>query len=211
MSSNDANSRCRPAAAIQAQIFQRLLLVKRVFHIDIQTCQACGGAVRIVACIEDPVVVGQILPHLGNNAASAQSSRTWGTTPLLHNPRGYRLVERHPSRCSTDPLNPISRASLTPTRRGTVRSWPASLGNATGKRWHHRQRDGTRHDLLVTLRANSYPRPWTPSVQLRKNGKLEGHFFRTRWCKYPSPEARPKLSSQFLGAALQVDSRRRNN
>jgi len=42
---------------------------KRVFNIDIETCQACGGAVRIVAdtsdrCIEDPVVINKILDHL---------------------------------------------------------------------------------------------------------------------------------------------------
>ncbi len=28
--------------------------LKRVFNIDIETCPACGGAVRIIACIEDP-------------------------------------------------------------------------------------------------------------------------------------------------------------
>ena len=28
--------------------------LKRVFGIDIHTCPACGGAVRIIACIEDP-------------------------------------------------------------------------------------------------------------------------------------------------------------
>ncbi len=31
--------------------------LKRVFNIDIETCQACGGTVRIIACIEDPVIV----------------------------------------------------------------------------------------------------------------------------------------------------------
>lgn len=28
--------------------------LKRIFGIDIETCLACGGAVRIIACIEDP-------------------------------------------------------------------------------------------------------------------------------------------------------------
>ena len=49
--------------------------LKRVFHIDIQTCQACGGAVRIIACIEAPVVIEQILTHLGNQSATAQAPR----------------------------------------------------------------------------------------------------------------------------------------
>jgi hypothetical protein len=38
--------------------------LKRVFGIDIETCAACGGAVRIIACIEDPVVIQKILAHL---------------------------------------------------------------------------------------------------------------------------------------------------
>ena len=38
--------------------------LKRVFGIDIATCPACGGAVRILACIEDPVVIEKILTHL---------------------------------------------------------------------------------------------------------------------------------------------------
>ena len=41
----------RRAAMIWAQ---RLM---RVFGIDIKTCPACGGALRIIACIEDPVVI----------------------------------------------------------------------------------------------------------------------------------------------------------
>ena len=38
--------------------------LKRVFRVDVETCQVCGGAVRIIACIEDPVVIGKILAHL---------------------------------------------------------------------------------------------------------------------------------------------------
>ena len=42
--------------------------LKRVFGIDIETCPACGGAVRIIACIEDPVVIEKILTHLDAKA-----------------------------------------------------------------------------------------------------------------------------------------------
>jgi len=28
--------------------------LKRVFRIDVETCQACGGAMKIIASIEDP-------------------------------------------------------------------------------------------------------------------------------------------------------------
>ncbi len=43
--------------------------LKRVFSIDIETCSECGGAVRIIACIEDPVVLQKILTHLKEKAA----------------------------------------------------------------------------------------------------------------------------------------------
>ena len=38
--------------------------LKRVFNIDIETCRDCGGAVKVIACIEDPVVIRKILDHL---------------------------------------------------------------------------------------------------------------------------------------------------
>lgn len=49
--------------------------LKRVFNIDIETCAVCGGAMRIIACIEDPAVIEKILAHLDANAAAAQASR----------------------------------------------------------------------------------------------------------------------------------------
>jgi hypothetical protein len=49
--------------------------LKRVFGIDIETCPACGGAVRIIACIEDAEVIEKILTHLDANAA--ESEATW--------------------------------------------------------------------------------------------------------------------------------------
>ena len=51
--------------------------LKRVFGIDIETCSACGGALRITACIEDPQVIEKILTHLDKKdaCASAEPSR----------------------------------------------------------------------------------------------------------------------------------------
>jgi hypothetical protein len=37
----------------------------------IETCRECGGAVKVIACIEDPVVIEKILTHLNEKAASA--------------------------------------------------------------------------------------------------------------------------------------------
>ena len=49
--------------------------LKRVFGIDIQTCPACGGAIRIIACIEDAQVIGKILAHLETQGAELQARR----------------------------------------------------------------------------------------------------------------------------------------
>ena len=48
--------------------------LKRVFDIDIETCDKCGGDVRIIASIEDPAVIQKILAHLENTASSAVTS-----------------------------------------------------------------------------------------------------------------------------------------
>jgi hypothetical protein len=45
--------------------------LKRVFSIEIETCSECGGDVRIIASIEDPVVIQKILAHLADTANSA--------------------------------------------------------------------------------------------------------------------------------------------
>jgi hypothetical protein len=46
--------------------------LKRVFNIDIETCSRCGGAVRVIACIEDPLVIDKILTHLDKEATLAE-------------------------------------------------------------------------------------------------------------------------------------------
>jgi len=35
-----------------------------VFGIDISQCEKCKGPVKIIACIEDPVIIEKILNHL---------------------------------------------------------------------------------------------------------------------------------------------------
>ncbi len=39
--------------------------LKRVFGIQVQRCDRCGGSVKIIAAIEDAQVIGEILDHLG--------------------------------------------------------------------------------------------------------------------------------------------------
>jgi hypothetical protein len=45
--------------------------LKRVFDIDIETCSECGDEVRIIASIEDPVVISKILAYLDAKATLA--------------------------------------------------------------------------------------------------------------------------------------------
>ena len=40
-------------------------LLKRVFDIDIEHCPNCGGALKIIAAIEDPPVIVKILSPSG--------------------------------------------------------------------------------------------------------------------------------------------------
>ncbi|HBX9245574.1 TPA: transposase, partial [Klebsiella pneumoniae] len=45
--------------------------LKRVFNIDIETCSGCGDAMKVIACIEDPIVIKQILDHLKHKAETS--------------------------------------------------------------------------------------------------------------------------------------------
>ena len=47
--------------------------LKRVFRMDVETCGACGGTVKIIACIEDPVVIKKILTHLKGQVVPART------------------------------------------------------------------------------------------------------------------------------------------
>jgi len=42
--------------------------LKRVFNIDIETCVACGGAVKIIASVEEPATIKKILNHLNKKS-----------------------------------------------------------------------------------------------------------------------------------------------
>ena len=64
-------SRCRrcPIAGLTSADHKRVIV--RVFDIDIETCSQCGGEVKIIAGIEDPVVIRKTLAHLDKKATSA--------------------------------------------------------------------------------------------------------------------------------------------
>ena len=48
--------------------------LKRVFNIDVTICNRCGGAVKIIACIEDPSVIKKILEHLDAKSMALTSA-----------------------------------------------------------------------------------------------------------------------------------------
>src|SRR5690606_38581939 len=47
--------------------------LKRVFGIDVTTCVHCGGAVRIVASIEEPTAIRAILAHFEKHGAREEA------------------------------------------------------------------------------------------------------------------------------------------
>ena len=58
-STEDAHAQSTPARMTWAR------LLKRVFDLDVEHCPNCGGALKIIAAIEDPPVIVKILTHLG--------------------------------------------------------------------------------------------------------------------------------------------------
>ena len=59
--------------------------LKRVFRIDIESCERCGGKVRIIASIEDAALIGKILAHLEQREGA---SSVPADDALAHGPRG---------------------------------------------------------------------------------------------------------------------------
>ncbi|MEQ8313003.1 MAG: transposase, partial [Gammaproteobacteria bacterium] len=70
---NDLDDRSFAERHVSMTWAQRL---KRVFNIDIETCEKCQGPVRIIACVEDPAVIRQILDHLKSKEKIDQQARS---------------------------------------------------------------------------------------------------------------------------------------
>ncbi len=68
-----ASGRQRPRRAAQPRAEAPCDELGRVFSIDITTCAHCGGAVRIVASIEDPKAIRAILAHFEKHGALEQA------------------------------------------------------------------------------------------------------------------------------------------
>lgn len=61
--------------------------LKRVFQIDIETCAHCGGAVSVIASIEEPSVINKILAHLASgDSADGDASGARGPHAEIRGP-----------------------------------------------------------------------------------------------------------------------------
>ena len=61
------------ASAERRSAMTRAQRLKRVFNIDIDVCQSCGGAMKVIASTEDPVVIHKILDYLDSKTAVSNS------------------------------------------------------------------------------------------------------------------------------------------
>ena len=79
-------------------------LLKRVFDIDIEHCPNCGGALKIIAAIEDPPVIVKILRHLGLPPAPR-------SVPRLVESIYSKRSEEPKTACQRKPTAPLALSS----------------------------------------------------------------------------------------------------
>lgn len=59
--------------------------LRRVFNIDIETCEKCGGQIKIIATIKDSVVIKKILEHIAHQESGIPVAYQ---LPWPHSPPG---------------------------------------------------------------------------------------------------------------------------
>ncbi|MFN7906274.1 MAG: hypothetical protein ACK5P5_13925 [Pseudobdellovibrionaceae bacterium] len=85
--------------------------LKRIFGIDIETCNLCGGKVKIISAIEDPKVIKKILDHVGMPSVAPAPMPARGPSQV----ETYGQGELHPSsrkQKSIGPRAPCTRESV---------------------------------------------------------------------------------------------------
>lgn len=50
--------------------------LKRVFSVEVEKCEKCGGKAKVIASIEEPAVIEKILKHLGLDQADGLHNRS---------------------------------------------------------------------------------------------------------------------------------------
>ena len=121
--------------------------LKRLFNIDVETCRACGGTAKVIACIEDPVVIDKILTHLNEKALPIKApSLPESRAPLQI---GWTLGHRATSRLYR--LSPLPTAIPMAAHEGVERQ-------VTGRNTSYMPengRSGNDCDELTPLQTNS--------------------------------------------------------
>jgi hypothetical protein len=62
--------------------------LKRVFKLDLGSCEGCGGQARVIASVEDAAVIGKILAHLERTGPATAVA---GRRPAVRGPPRGRL------------------------------------------------------------------------------------------------------------------------
>ena len=184
------DARIRRAAMTWAQ------RLKQVFGIDIETCPACGGTVRIIACFEDPDVIETILAHLDAKAAEPEATRR-------------PSAGRHPSRdCSTRPGNPaMTSFGLCRQRRGKGVARRGNRQEGVEVRWRGRRRDGFEGAMPICTLMGESARPVDRRCRRRSGKTTRCEPPKRRFILYGTPtttdrKQRPQISDTNSGIPL---------
>ncbi len=63
--------------------------LKRVFAIDIEICPDCGGKLRMIACIEEPLLIAKLLGHVQQRL---ESDNKLARAPPGHQEQTFNLI-----------------------------------------------------------------------------------------------------------------------
>lgn len=114
--------------------------LKRVFRLDLESCEGCGGPVRVIAGIEDPLVIASILAHLdrwaGGDSGSGRRARgrRRGGSPGAGGQRRRDWASGGGLKCPILRADD-SRKNGTPLRRGLC--VVGSHGSHAAPGWNH--------------------------------------------------------------------------
>jgi len=110
--------------------------LKRVFNIDIETCEKCKGPVKIIACIEDPAVIAKILKHLKREGCHRQQCPAATRTSAPAD----RIVRFHLKICTETCCQGRSRAFMR-SRHSCIHA-QQSGGTGVGLKFNSAQKRG---------------------------------------------------------------------
>lgn len=63
----------QPSPAVRRTSMSWAQRLKRIFNINIETYSECSGAMKVIACIEDPEVIKQFLDYLEQKVETSES------------------------------------------------------------------------------------------------------------------------------------------